>query len=146
MLKFPMDIPANMVEHHKIVDTLVHILKKEEMQALSLRLNKLRSDAILYRILHPISPSKSDAMDCVICNGKGTAHFCINPYCNATSKSDQDTCSHFTPLELKQYMEIHRDYVSLLREVAELIDEETSPLDIIPLIMGNMNSKDCGSN
>lgn len=123
---FPLHLPEELKERYAMLDFMVQALKAPEVKALSVRLKKLRSEA-LKRSLDWRASGPAYARDCEVCKGTGHAHFCVDPFCHPEDETVHDDCLHFTPHELEVYVDIHRDYLALIIELSEIMASGISP-------------------
>lgn len=129
------DIPEltkELGEKMELLSEVVRTIKSKELFELKMRLKRLQTEA-LTRSLDWRKVSKEYAKECVICNGSGHHHFCVNPYCKSSTPLERDDCLHFTPHELGLYSEIHKDYLVLLKEAVDLIESGISPKDLLKM-------------
>ncbi len=120
MLPYPLTIPDDLKERYIILDKLAHRLRKDEIYALGMRVKKLRSEA-LKRSLDWRASGPQYAQNCIMCRGTGQAHFCPDPFCHPDNEMDKEDCLHFTPHELEIYTAIHKEYVSIICEMNDLV-------------------------
>ena len=132
MIPFPLTLPEEFKDIYTILDALAHRLRKDDIDALALRLKKLKSEA-LKRSLDWRASGSHYAQNCIICKGTGQAHFCTDPFCHPESELSKEDCLHFTPHELEIYVAIHRDYVEIIREMHSLVSTGVPIKDLIDL-------------
>ncbi len=113
-------------EMRNMLERAMYTRCPDKILALRMRLKALKT-AAFQRNGTWRKVSEEYARECVMCEGSGQAHFCINPTGHAGHELEKDDCAHFTPSELESYNDIHRDYLLLLKDVAEELTKEGSP-------------------